>query len=959
MSHLRAWTFARVVLLFAPIASTCSASGLGAYLPAGPAEVRDYGPALLGPAAAPGETDGFEADFARLAACGIDTVVLGAGEGVTVETGYHFGCGAGFDHGDADRERIRAALASARASGLRVYLEGFEATRQGVAAPPADQARLVSLALRGALREIEDKSGLAGLMWRLPPPVPAALDAAPAAAEAAAAAWAEGVAEVVRSGAAACGEAGVEFVVVTDQPLLLAAAAPSLPANVRAWREATAPRAPTLVPQIAALEAGVYGPAGGLWLDWETARPADVARAALAAMAADVGAVVLGDASILTEWPTDEMTRTARELSEFSRALSETETDGRPRSDVALVVEPACALARAVKPDPDAGPDQVASTLALLNEAGRSVHIAAAAPPDVLRRDRQSPIGVADRPEGASALFLCNGAAVSDALLDDLFAATDMGYTLILRSDAATRTPGGGARPRESREAVSARLPLDRTRPFGEVVEQLDIEMDLGGEIGRRGAKLGVAPDASHGIWRGEERPGAEVLARWHEAPAPAVAAMHRGSGRVVVVNGAVELARKPFFGEALDYLGVHATRPEPILEETKVQAPPTRTDPNYLDRHGLIVEEPYERPKPAEVVPPPEAGLRQGAAESQSAYDYCVAGSRMTLVSLGPRPVAWGRPAHSMGALSPRLGAWDLVAVADGLAWFSGRGAAVASTRGVSAFDPDTGAYSVVAHRPTSEAFVSPSAGVHRLGEAVPVHCLSDAGGAQVVQALQADDGSLLLEVDRPALLRVDLDPSLFTARRMEVALFGPNGPLPLASPQWWVTWDGKLMVDALGRTPIHVAFPPNAEEGPVAIASIEPGEGATRVTLDGGEAVLLDRYANAVADIVFEHWGEPGTTTTLALTAVLGDLYGTENAGSDAPAAVWISLNGGEVYSAEPPLRRLRLDGSREEWAQLTVALPRERLRRGLNRIAIRNAGPNALAIAAAEVRFEAPAE
>jgi hypothetical protein len=128
--------------------------------------------------------------------------------------------------------------------------------------------------------------------------------------------------------------------------------------------------------------------------------------------------------------------------------------------------------------------------------------------------------------------------------------------------------------------------------------------------------------------------------------------------------------------------------------------------------------------------------------------------------------------------------------------------------------------------------------------------------GNARVLRAhrVVAEDG-LLIEVDRPALLEIALDPEVFAGCQADVSLVESDaqGYVNLGPCQWWVTWNDRLFVDVLGRVPVLVRFAPAREELAQATATVEPGDNALPVVMDGEPAILLDRYANATALLTF----------------------------------------------------------------------------------------------------------
>lgn len=869
----------------------------------------------------------------RVRALGLTAVVAGRGKGITLETGYNIGCGVGFEAAAADRERIAALLRAADELGLRVFLDGFEVTRNGADLGPAEQAPLVEMAVTGALRSLTEHGSLAGFLWRVPAPAPVPPDARPDVAEKAIRDWSDGVQRLATVCGKLCAASGTSFVVVTAEPVTVAAALATVPEGVQVWCEGHIGRDPTLAAQYAALSASVHGQASGVWLRMTLPTPRSLARAALMAISAGCRTVVVDNALALTSWPGGEMARALGDLSQFAVLA---EASGRAgmqadrSADVTLLVEPATQLSRLVRPD--GFRSQVLPALATLNDAGRSVAIAVEPPA-----------------AGQGAVLLCDGARASDAFIDRVLDAADRGLTAIVFADVATESAIGGARVKESRDRQASRLPFDRTRPFQETASRLRVTQDLRGTEMRRGRELEVRQLAAQGIWRGSARAGTEALAEWVEAGAPAFVLSPRGAGRVLVLNGLPSLTRSSILGAVLTHVGVPTTRPETVAKPEARRSGERET----LDRHGLIREEPYVRPEPVQVLAPSDLG--PGVAESQAAYDAFIAGPVAQLFALGYRSPT-GRPAFAFGPVEARMGAWDFVALSGDAVLTSASGMRIPGGRAVSAHLGD-GSYGEVVYRPGGGDTECTRGGLFRFVRATAAHALVDAGGAQVVAAHTTQGGGLRFEVDRPATLRVQLDEDSLAGKRVAVWLApaGDAAPVPLGSAQWWVTADGVLMVDALAHMPVEVGFSETDEDAGRAALDLASAAGAAWVELDGGPCLILDRYQNASVVISFEHWGAPGQRTLLSLTGVRAGVDGEGQPGSDAPARLRVLMNGQEVYAADAPLRVMRSDGSRAEWTSLAIPVRREYLRRGVNEVTIENHGPGAVALAAGTVSYE----
>jgi len=941
------------------------AAQLGVTVRSGPPTEAD----LLPPTGAyPADAATYRANVERATALGLTVQVALPGDGLDLETGYHVACGAGFNAGNADRERLGGLLSAADAAGADVYIAGVEVSKAGRPVPPAEQSPLVEMAVKGTLEALGSHASLAGLIWNVPEPQQVSVTATPAEAEAAARAWADGVAAVASACGRACSQAGKSFVLLTRSVPLVAAALPRVPDGVLVWRSVTVPRAPTVAWEAAVLEAAAVGPAGGLVCDYESPTTRSVARTAVGALAAGVATIVVGDislglrddgppaASVLSR-PAPSLTESLRDAAKMAATLVDSgpEASARPfEADALLVVDPRVELYRRVAPDAAEPPDEVAPTLALLGEAGRSVAFALEPPP---ARPGQAGAGRPDA-DRSRLVCLCNGARAGDEFLDSFFDCGDRGYTVAVYGDVATVAPEGGPRSTDSRNRQVGRLPFDRGRVFREPVDGMRFIRDLEGTQSRRLREVPVTPGDNQWIFRGEAREGTEVLAEWFKVGSPAYSVATRGTGRVLALNGAPGLARANVLGDVLTHLGIGVSRPLPVKDETKS----LYEEPRFLDRHGLIPAIPREPVLPTQVIPPPELPGTTAAAESQSAYDAFFARRGVRFASFGYRPTGGDR-LYKVGRLAVDLGAWDYCVTARDLVLTSAAELRVPSGDSASVYDARSGSFVRVLYRPAKDTICT-RPGLYAVDSDTPDHALVDAGGAAVILAQrEAGADALVLAVDRPAALQLALDPEKMAGRRADVSIVSADGetviPLALASPQWWITWDNRLIVDALARVPIRVAFGDVTEDPGRCEAFIGPGAGAERVTLDGGLAVLLDRYANAEAEVTFEHWSAPEARNTLSLVGVVGDLYGRSARGSEAPARLRVTVNGREVYAADVPYQTLRIDGRRDEWEDLVIPVPREALRRGPNRVVVVNEGPNAVALTSAEVRFRKPEE
>jgi hypothetical protein len=554
-------------------------------------------------------------------------------------------------------------------------------------------------------------------------------------------------------------------------------------------------------------------------------------------------------------------------------------------------------------------------------------------------------------------VWLCNAARCADPVLDAAFAAADAGWTLVTYPDVGSLDPTGGPRPKESRDLLAAKLPFERTRQFGVPVTKLRVVRALEGTSTKRGRELDVAPVADQGVFLGSAHPGAEVLAEWFESSSPAFIVAPRGSGRVLMTNGSPGLTRPSLIPDVLTHLRVGTSRPRPQkVEEPRRDAP---SEPRMLGRLGLIPDPPYEIPPPAQLIAPPEFAEGLTVGEAQSAFDATVVGPWGAVAALGPRPAgaeAWLR----FRGVDLLLAAWDWAFVGPDRLLTTGREARVRAGAYPSRYagEPDGWVRSI--YRPGAGQAVCPSAGLYKLEDAKPDHALVGTGGARVVRAerLHGED-ALLVEVDRPGLLEIQLDPEASAGKKVDVTLALGDGPsgVRLGPSQWWITSDDVLLVDALARVPIKVTFAKVEGDAERATCSLRPLAGAREVLMDGWSAVLLDRYANSGVELTFERWARPASINVLALTAAKGDLYGRDGPSPDAPTHLRVTANGRTVYNADAPLRTCRSDGATEEWAALAIPIPPDALRRGANVIVVRNEGPNAVFLHAASLRFEEP--
>lgn len=901
--------------------------------------------------------------------------------------------------GTSERGRLDAILTAADSAGMKVYLEGFEPqVRDGAL---SEEAEAVRAAIAATLDYLGSHPSLAGFVWQAPPLEPVPGTPLPADIRMAADAWISGMSSLVVNCGELCSSKGRSFIVATDSVFMLAAAVPELPEGVQVWRTTEGLRDPSLEPQRASLEAAIHGDAGGVWLDWDIPHEAGVSRAVCMGIAAGCGTVIAGDVSLALHSEGVFREDVVAQLAAFAEA-SEAGA-GRalcpPYSDAILLVEPVTVLTERLAPPAARCPDQITGSLVLLNESGRSVSMALAPPPRApeatlqvtdpegqpadaateavgtvgdddpragprarrtgrtrVSEPGQTVVEAVTPPRPAPILILCNGARVTDEYLDALLDSTDRGFTTVLYADVATEDLTGGSRAAESRDRQDARLPMERSRPFRQPVSRVVVTSDLAGTSTRAGRELDASAAEGQWIYRGKARPDCTVLAEWFEPSAPALVTSPRGAGRVLVYNGAPGLSRVNLFGDVLTHLGVPVTRPVEVDPED-----PPREEAAGLGRHGLVPNFPYERPTPVQVIPPPTIDPTLLTAETDSAYDAYVVGHGGVLYAFGYRAAQSGS-FRRLSGIETFMGPWNMVAIRGDQYLTTCRETRLPEALDAHVFDTVAREFVHVIYRKDGQRAVCSGPGLYLLTARSSDHALVRTGGARVVRAQRAvDEDAILIEVDRPALLELALDPERFAGCRVDVTLapYGAREPVPLGSSQWWVTSDDRLFVDALGRIPILVHFAPAREEVGEAVVTVTPGENALPVMMDGEEAVLLDRYANATACLTFEHWATPDQRNTLSIVGVRGDLYGEGGRGADAPARLRVTVNGKQVYQSEAPYRTYRPDGLREEWSALAIPVPKEALRRGHNEVVIQNAGPNAVAISSATIRFEKPAE
>ncbi len=858
---------------------------------------------------------------------------------------------------------IHTLLDQAEAAGLGVYLGGLEVARADHALPPHEQSRPVHEALSAILAEFGRHSALAGFVWRAPAPVPIRDDASAPQVEQAAHEWAVGTADLARSCAALCAEGRRTFVVETDRALPLTAALPGPVPGLAVWRSQRAPRGPGLGVQQALLEAALWGEAGGLDLSWEVFGPSQCARWATLAVVAGCGAVVLGSSTEITSEAALFRPHWVRELAEFARPLEPDAVSATRGSDVTIAIDPFPELCRAIHPTGDDGQDQILPALAALNQAGRSVRLS-------IRPPEGGPV-VAPAAGGREApktpvLLPLNAARMEDAYLAGVLAAADRGWTVAVLADIATLSLGGGARAKESRDLATAALPIERTRPFRERVTELSIRETLGPKPLRRGDKVAVAPLEAQCIWRGTARPGATVLAEWSQAAVPAYVTARRGGGSIVLLNGLPGLESAAVLGGVLDTVNAPDSRLVAAEPDRGGGDRPTEPRQGTLDRYGLIPEDPYRADPEIALTPPPEFTAGLGAPADASAYAIHLSGDRGRAVLLGHQPLGAERRRYLFEGQTAPLGGWDLIARRGARTACSTAGLRLPEGDGPCRFEPSDGTTRPLVYSPRPGWREAPEPGVFVLEPASPEHRLTDPGGARVVRCerVPAPSGApeaanrpayLAAEVDRPAVLTFALSEERMTGKMLRVGLGTPESPAAGLTPQWWVTWDGTLYVDALGRVPIFVVDDlPLTEDPQRCHATLAPGTDGQAGPCDGVEAVLLECYANAEATLAFEHWTPPGKRAVLALRGVRGGLYGDPNTTPDSPARVVVLLNGRVVYDSDTPWRTLVANDTPEEWSDLTIPLPVEALHRGANRVTVRNAGPGAVWISGAEVRF-----
>lgn len=990
---------ARAVIITALIGSLAQwglCADLGLRLASTPPTQGEYAPIATGYPTQPSE---MAATISVLGALGLDALIVEPS--VAVDAGPLVSP-AGSPQGGAERARLEAILGAADEAGLKVYLEGFQA--QDRTGDIAAEATAIAAALSATLEALGQHSSLAGFIWRSPVPRPVEGTPLPADIHAAADAWITAVSGLVTQCGSVCTQAGRTFVIATDSVPLLAAAVPSLPDGVEVWRTAPDLRDPSLEPQRAALEAGIHGLRGGVWLDWEVPHGAGVSRGVCMALAAGCGTVIAGDVSLALHTGGIVGEDLVAQLAAFADAAPE-QTSSRlapPYSDAILLVEPLTVLTEWLAPPTDRRPDQVIGSLVLLNEAGRSVSIALAPPSEIpasprvaigtapvspgdaslrggIQGEDPPPSGPRSRrenstavegeqprddetvtvyapPRPAPALVLCNAARATDAYLDALFESTDRGFTSVVYADVATEDLYGGARPAESRDRQDARLPMERSRPFRAPVSRVTVMTDLLGTTTRSGRELEAAAAEGQWIYRGKARPDCLLLAEWFEPSAPAFVASPRGAGRVLVYNGAPGLSRVNLFGHVLTHVGIPVTRPIEVDPEDDV-----REEPEGLGRHGLVPNFPYEKPIPVQVIPPPSIDPTLLTAETDSSYDAYVVGSGGALYAYGYRAPRSG-DFRDLGGIETFMGPWDMIAVRGDAYLTTCRETRLPEDVDAHIYDAVSSEFTHVVYRRNGTRTICTAPGLYLLTGRMSDHALVKTGNARVLRAhrVVAEDG-LLIEVDRPALLEIALDPEVFAGCQADVSLVESDaqGYVNLGPCQWWVTWNDRLFVDVLGRVPVLVRFAPAREELAQATATVEPGDNALPVVMDGEPAILLDRYANATALLTFEHWGRPEDTNTLSIVGVQGSLYGEGERGSDATAKLRITVNGTEVYHSEVPYRTYRGDGVRQEWSAVAIPVPKEALRRGHNSVVVENGGPNGVAIASATIRFERSAE
>lgn len=849
---------------------------------------------------------------------------------------------------------LRTVLEQADTAKLRVYLAGLELARADHPYPPEEQARVVEDAVQVALAQLGDCPALAGFVWRASPPPVLPESTSPPQVEPAARRWAEGTADLARSCSAMCAGGRRVFVVETDAALPLAAALPQPTEGLAVWRSQSVPSGPSLLPQRAVLEAAAWAEAGGVELAWPTFRPGLCSRWATLAATAGCGTAILGSAEQILQPATGFRTGWVRELREFSQPVATT-TPAAP--DVVLVVDPFAELCRTMLPGDDRE-DQVLPALAALNQATRSVRIATTVPAGPPTLAPPAKEGEAPR---VPVIVAANSARMEDPYLAGLLAAADRGWTVALLADAATMSLGGGARAKESRDLATAALPFERTRVFADHVRTLVLRENLGPKPLRKNGKLTVGSPPSQCIWRGTPRAGARVLAEWVEPSTAAYVADRRGAGTLLVVNGMPGLVAPSVLGGVLDALNAPSSRL--VLAESVRGGGDRPTEPRQgtLDRHGLIPQDPYRAEAEDQLFAPLELGAGLPVAQEMGSYDVYVAGPDGALgVLLGYRPLGTETLRYQFGPQTTSLGPWDAIA---------SRGLSVACTvpgvrfpeaAGAARFEPTSGEVHPLLYAPAPGLREAPEAGVFRLGGPAADHSLVDLGGSRPVRAERVPEasGAIVVEVDRPALLEFALDEARMAGRALRVSLGTPQAPSRELSPQWWVTWDGKLFVDVLGRVPVTIADDTLVTEDPARCATVlAPGRDAAGADCDGAPAVLLDCYANAEAVLTFEHWSPPGAQNTLALSGVRGSLYGKGQPGEDAPARLIVLVNGRSVYDAAVPWRSLEANGTRDEWADLQIIVPAEALHRGANVVTVRNAGPNAVWIGGGEMRFASP--
>lgn len=842
---------------------------------------------------------------------------------------------------DAEAEAfVTKLLTEAETAGVRVYLAGTEVLRAGRALEPSAQADLVP----GSLHRIAERLGaapaLAGFIWAAPePPLGSGLSAPQA--ERVARDWAEGLAACVRACAEAAGER--EFVVLSEALLPVSAGLVGAPANVSVWRGQSVPRGPSLLVQRAALEAGAWGDHGALMLGWEPFRLEPAERAALSGLAAGCGLVILGEARDVAAAPPERIHR----LREFADGLPTAPRE----ADATLLYDPLAELCRVVRPDSADADDATLPTLAALNQAGRSARIA-------IRPPSGPPVLTAPEKQGAKplgqVLLIPNATRVDDAQLIAALAAADRGWIVCLPADIASLSYGGGARPKESRDAAAVALPVLRTRPFEAPITALTLREGLGPRPLHRGSRIPV-PAGMGGVWRGTARPGTLVLAEWTEASTPAFASATRGLGQLLWANGPLGATVPAVLGGVLDRLGVSDSK-LPLAEEPRAAGErPTPPRQGTLDRYGLIPEDDWEARDSELLLPPPGFPEGADAARALTAYDQQIVGPGGRASLMGWRADV-GRRGYRLEDCVVQLGAGDYAARRGECVTVSSPDARFPAT-GSATYTADDGSERRLVHAPGDGWLHAPQPGVYRLGAAVAEHRLVSAGGARMVRAerLLAGEaaGPIVLVADRPAVLEVALDDAVLAGRAVAVTS-GEAAPTEYAaspSSRWWVSAEGRLFVDVVGGEPvaIHDAGPSDASASPL-VCELAAGPGGALDERAGTASVLLDCYSVAEARLSCVRWAAFAASNTLRLRGAKGTLYGADFPGADAPARIRVTLNGRKVYEGLPSWT--------SEGGELSIPLPLEALHRGPNEIVVRGLGPNSVWVDGGAVELVAAA-